>query len=429
MIQRLTAGMLLAVLTLAVSGAGAPKAAGPAGEQAGTTVWSAEEWVAALRLTPLPPLPPDPTNALADNLQTARLGHRLFFDARLSPHGVACATCHKPDLGFTDGLVVADTLAPVHRNTMTILNVGYYRWLTWDGARDSLWHQAVGPIESPKEMGASRLYVVRTVMQHYGDQLTRLASLPDGWQTLWPTLPAAGKPGEPVFDNLPPAHQEAVNRVFATILKTIAAYERHVVSAPAPFDRFVAGDRTALSVAAQRGFRHFLRLQCDTCHNTPLFSDDEFHNLGLPPNPEPDQGRATALPRLQHSLFRGTGPYADGPPVVRAEDYRVGQALLGSFRTPSLRGLIYTAPYGHNGSIATLEDWLDHYERVTTQPDDSFVGNLDPALPTVRISPQDKRELIAFLRSLSSRYASEWTREPTRPDGSKAALSSRQQEQ
>jgi cytochrome c peroxidase len=184
------------------------------------------------------------------------------------------------------------------------------------------------------------------------------------------------------------------------------------VSTPAPFDRYVAGEHTALSMAAQRGFQHFLRLECDTCHNTPLFSDDEFHNLGLPPVPGPDQGRAEGLQRLQQSLFRGTGPYADGPPVVRAEDYRLGQALVGTFRTPSLRELVATAPYGHNGAIATLEEWLEHYVRVTSLPSGSFVGQLDPALPTVQITPQEKQELIAFLQALSSDYASAWTQEP-----------------
>lgn len=374
-------------------------------------LWTAEEWAKARRFSPLPPLPASPTNALAENQQAARLGHQLFFDPRLSPNGVACASCHQPERGFTDGLSVANTLSPVHRNSMTILNVGYYRWLTWDGSRDSLWHQAIGPIESSKEMGSSRLYVVRTVMRHYAQGLKRLTTLPNGWDQLWPTLPEFGKPGDPAFDNLPQKHQESVNRVLVTILKAIAAYERKLVSAAAPFDRFVAGDRSALSVAAQRGFQHFLRLQCDTCHTTPLFSDDEFHNLGLPPVPEPDQGRAEGLPRLQRSQFRGSGPYADGAPVVRAEDYRFGKALVGSFRTPSLREVSSTAPYGHNGSLATLEAWLDHYVRVTSSPQD-FVGSLDPALFPVTITAQEKRELLSFLHSLSSDYSSEWTLKP-----------------
>ena len=376
------------------------------------TLWTAAEWAKARRFSPLTPPPPDPTNGLADSPQAARLGHRLFFDPRLSPQGVSCASCHQPERGFTDGLAVANTLAPLHRNTMTIVNVGHYRWLTWDGARDTLWHQAVGPIESPQEMGSSRVYVVRGVMRHYGDELAQLASLPAAWATLWPTLPESGMPGEPAFDHLPAAHQEAVNRVFTTILKAIAAYERQVVSTVAPFDRFVAGDAAALSVAAQRGFQHFLRFQCDTCHNTPLFSDDEFHNLGLPPVPESDQGRAQGLPRLQQSLFRGTGPYADGPPVVHPEDYRVGQALLGSFRTPSLREVADTAPYGHNGAIATLEEWLEHYERVTSLPAQAFVGTLDPALFPVTLTSQEKHELVAFLRSLSSPPTSKWLQKP-----------------
>ncbi len=379
---------------------------------AATGEWTAAEWATARRLSPLPPPPPDETNALADHEQAAELGHRLFFDPRLSPHGVSCATCHQPEQGMADGLPVGHTLAPVHRNTMTIVNVAYYRWLTWDGARDSLWHQAVGPIESPKEMGSSRLYAVRAVMQHYGQTLQQIVALPPGWASMWRQLPPAGQPGEAAFDRLPPAQQGAVNQVFAAILKCVAAYERKVVSVTAPFDRYVAGDAAALSLAARRGFQHFLRLACDTCHNTPLFSDDEFHNLGLPPVPEADQGRAAGLLRLQQSPFRGTGPYADGSPVVRAEDYRVGQALVGTFRTPSLREVAETAPYGHNGAVATLEDWLTHYVEVTTEPPANMVGRLAPSLAPTRINAQARADLVAFLKSLSSDYTSVWTRAP-----------------
>ncbi len=313
---------------------------------------------------------------------------------------------------MADGLVVANTLAPVHRNTMTIVNSAHYRWLTWDGSRDSLWHQALGPIESPEEMGSSRLHAVRMVMQHYGQALQQVAALPEGWETIWRALPPAGKPGEAAFDNLSPDRQTAVNRVFAAILKCIAAYERKIVSAEAPFDRYVAGDETAMTLPARRGFQHFLRFECDTCHNTPLFSDDEFHNLGLPPTPKADTGRATGLVRLQQSPFRGSGPYADGPPEFYAEDYRVGKALTGAFRTPSLREVAETGPYGHNGSVATLEDWLTHYVDVTTKPQVNTVGTLSPTLAPVRLTPQERAELIAFLQSLSSDYVSVWTRVP-----------------
>lgn len=377
-----------------------------------SSIWNEAEWKQARRLSPLPPPPPDPTNALADNLQAARLGHRLFFETRLSPRGIACATCHLPELGFTDGVPVSQIIAPLRRHTMTIFNAGHYRWLMWDGSRDSLWSQALGPMENAMEMASSRLHVVRTVMQLYGTELAQIATLPPDWAELWPTLPPAGQPGDVSFEALPQPHQEAVNRVFATIGKSIAAYERQVNSAAAPFDRFVAGEAQALSPAAQRGFQHFLRLQCNICHTTPLFSDDEFHNLGLSSPAAPDQGRAEGLAMLQHSPFRGTQRYADGEPVVRAEDYRTGAALIATFRTPGLRELKYTAPYGHNGAFATLDAWMEHYEDVVALPPERFLGALSPSLPTVKFTPEEQQELIEFLLSLSSELQTEWTQRP-----------------
>ncbi|MGE3537942.1 MAG: cytochrome-c peroxidase [Candidatus Tectimicrobiota bacterium] len=416
---RHTVGSLLVCGLICLQGAtlqGALPLSPAAAVSPATVVWTAEDWARARQFSPLPLPPPDPSNALSDNEQAARLGHRLFFEPRLSPHGISCATCHRPEQGFTDEQAVANTLKPLQRNTMTILNVGHYRWLTWDGARDSLWHQAAAPLEHAHEMASSRLYVIRIVMRYYGDALRQLGVLPPDWDSLWPSLPAAGQLGEAAFDNLPAAQQEAVNRVYVTILKCLAAYERQVVSAPAPFDRFIAGETAALSLAAQRGFQHFLRLECDTCHSTPLFSDDQFHNLGLPSGPVPDQGRAAGLARLKSSIWRGSGPYADGPPVVRAEAYPPGEALLGSFRTPSLRELATTGPYGHNGVFASLEAWLDHYVEVTTTPATERIGTLDPALLPLELTRQEKQELVAFMLSLSSPYASEWTQAPGLPE-------------
>src|SRR5262245_51163849 len=113
---------------------GLPQTPGASGPSATASLWTDREWAQARWFSSLLPLPADPTNTLADNLQAAHLGHRLFFDPRLSPRGVACATCHQPERGFTDGLAVANTLVSLQRNTMTILNVAYYQWLTWDGA-------------------------------------------------------------------------------------------------------------------------------------------------------------------------------------------------------------------------------------------------------------------------------------------------------
>lgn len=115
---------------------------------------------------------------------------------------------------------------------------------------------------------------------------------------------------------------------------------------------------------------------------------------------------------MKQSPFRGTGRFADAEPFIRPEDYRSGASLEGAFRTPSLRELDKTAPYGHNGSIVTLEEWLDHYVAVTNGEMTDFVGRLDDALPTLQPTDAERRELIAFLRSLNSDYSSESTRDP-----------------
>ncbi|MEL6906135.1 MAG: cytochrome-c peroxidase, partial [Planctomycetota bacterium] len=114
--------------------------------------------------SPLPPVPPDPTNRVADDPSAALLGQALFFDERLSANGrVSCATCHDPDRGFTDGRELAFGLAEGRRKTPTLWNAAHHRWLTWDGRADSLWMQALDPIEDPTEMGATRTDVARIV--------------------------------------------------------------------------------------------------------------------------------------------------------------------------------------------------------------------------------------------------------------------------
>jgi cytochrome c peroxidase len=139
----------------------------------------------------------------------------------------------------------------------------------------------------------------------------------------------------------------------------------------------------------------------------------------LPAGAEVDRGRVDGLAFLKKQIFRGTGPFSDGPPVVRAEDYQTGKALIGAFRTPSLRELKYTGPYGHNGAFATLEDTLDHYVRVTTKDAGPILGSLDPSLPEIQMTDGEKKDLVEFLLSLSSVYDSEWTRGPNSPKHTK----------
>jgi cytochrome c peroxidase len=250
------------------------------------------------------------------------------------------------------------------------------------------------------------------MMRHYKSELANLVKLPAGWDKLWPRLPDTGKPGDSQFDQLRDSDRDKINKVFASILKIIAAYERKIVSNLSPFDRFVAGESQVLSDSAQNGFRHFLRFGCDRCHNTPLFSDDDFHNLGLSSAAAPDTGRYDGLPVVKGSPFRGTGAYADGEPVIDVESYSTGTSLIGAFRTPSLRELKYTAPYGHNGSVKTLEDWMKHYVDVTTAKTHDFLGSLDPSLTRIEMTESENQELVEFLLSLSSDYQSSWTSIP-----------------
>jgi cytochrome c peroxidase len=115
---------------------------------------------------------------------------------------------------------------------------------------------------------------------------------------------------------------------------------------------------------------------------------------------------------VKSSRFRGTGPYADGTPVIDVESYSPGKTLIGTFRTPSLRELKYTAPYGHNGTVKTLEDWMKHYVDITTANNSNFIGSLDPSLSRIAMTKPERDELVEFLMSLSSDYRSSWTPMP-----------------
>ncbi len=189
------------------------------------------------------------------------------------------------------------------------------------GERFSLESGVGAPVESTEEMGSIRLHVIKTVMRHYGRDLRELTEVPEGWDALWPRLSDSGKPGDPGYDDLLPREKVAVNRVFSSILKIIAAYEMKIVSGKRSVRPLCGGrPHRAFRVSAQRGFQLFLSKGCEICHNTPLFSDDEFHNVGVPSGLFNDKGRYESLAKLKKAAFRGIGKYADGLPWIRPED-------------------------------------------------------------------------------------------------------------
>jgi len=207
-----------------------------------TAAWSPTEvdLLTSLWLGSLPPLPPDPSNAVADDLRAAALGHRLFFDARLSANNqISCATCHAPALIFTDGRSQALGTRPHRRNTMPLIGPAYSTWLLWDGHKDSLWAQAIDPIESPDEQGSTRLHALHLIGRNetyrtaYEEIFGPLPDLSDFNRFPDSGGPVDYPPYRANWERMDPADQAAATRVLANIGKAIAAYERLILPGPA----------------------------------------------------------------------------------------------------------------------------------------------------------------------------------------------------
>ena len=217
-------------------------------------------------------------------------------------------TCHQPARRFTDGLALGKGIAVLDRHVPSVVGMAYSPWQFWDGRADSLWAQALGPMEHPKEMGLARTELVRRAETHYGAELRRLFGS-------YPVLdnparfPPSAAPREDdeaarlAWEAMATEDRDLVNRSFAQLGKAIAAYERKLLPGPSPFDAYAAalaeGDeaaaKEALSPAAQEGLRLFIgKASCINCHNGPRLTNDEFHNIGLP-LPSGGRGGVAAL--------------------------------------------------------------------------------------------------------------------------------------
>jgi cytochrome c peroxidase len=372
------------------------------------------------RHSPVPRLPPDETNKVADDPAAARLGQALFFDARLSPGGrVSCASCHDPAKSWTDGRSLSVGAGRGSRNTLSLWNVGYNRWYFWDGRADSLWSQALKPMESPTEMGGSRLavaWLVGTDARLRAAYAALFGAPPDA---LARRLPRSGGPSSAdaaeraAWERLAAEDRAAVNQVFVDVGKAIAAFERRLVSRRAPFDVFVEGLRegdaakqAALSEAARRGARLFVgRGKCAVCHAGPLFTDGEFHDIGVPPNeavPLPDIGRLAGIQALLEDDLGAAGPWSDdrdGPRAGLVRYLAPRPEVAGQVKTPSLRNVALTAPYMHAGQLQTLRDVLHYYS--TLEGRRGLPAQQERILVPLQLSEQETADLVAFLESLT----------------------------
>ncbi len=267
----------------------------------------------------------------------------LFFDPRLSGSGrLSCATCHNPEFGWADGLPIAmgNEMLKLRRSTPAITDSAFEQFLMWDGRYHDLEDQAVVPLLAVGEMNGNIERVVALL-------------------------------------NAKPGYVQAFNQAYPnegitekTVGKALASFERTIVSNNSPFDRWVSGHENALSPSAKAGFLLFVgKAKCALCHQPPFFTDDGFHNIGLPIGTDPGRFLLVAVKVLQ-----------------------------GSFKTPILRNVARTAPYMHNGAYRTLEEVVDHYNRGGDSKD-----HLDPNITPLGLTPNEQRDLVQFLKSLTSK--------------------------
>jgi cytochrome c peroxidase len=286
------------------------------------------------------PFPPDN----APNAARIELGKILFFDPRLSGSGfLSCATCHNPGMGWSDGLPtgIGHEFKKLGRATPTVLNAVYQPLLMWDGRKPNLEAQALGPIESAAEMNMPL------------DELVKRLSAINGYSPLF----HKAYPGEGITKE--------------TVGKALASFERTIVSTDAPFDHWRKGSRKAMSESAVRGFELFQnKAACVKCHQGFNFSDNGFHNIGV----------------------RSLGDSEDEGRFA----HRKVKILKGAFKTPTLRDIELTAPYMHNGMYNTLEEVVDHYDRGGDTK-----TNLSPNMTPLGLSEQEKKDLVAFMKSLT----------------------------
>jgi cytochrome c peroxidase len=363
----------------------------------------------------LPPLPSDPSNAVADNPQAAQMGQKLFFDSRFSANGeVSCATCHKPELMFTDGLPRAKGVGKSARSSMTIIGTAYGPWLFWDGRSDSQWAQALAPLEDPAEHGGTRTQYIHIIDEdptYRAEYEVLFGSLPNfSDRSRFPDK--AGPFGDPddqtAWEEMAPADRETVTQVYVNLGKAIAAYERLIIPGPSRFDTYVkatlSGDeetrQAALTPDEVAGMRLFISENCIYCHNGPLFTDNNFYNIGVPNvNGLPlDYGRFKGLQAVLSNEFNCLGVYSDAGSDDCAKISSIktgGLELRGAFRVPTLRNIAETAPYEHAGQYATLREVLEHYNQAETGP----FGHTE-VLP-LNFSDRELGQLEAFLRTLS----------------------------
>ena len=383
------------------------------GTSSATPLWSADELkvLRSLWIGTLPPAPVNPSNQYADDPAAAALGRSLFSHTRLSANNrVSCATCHKPSHGFTDSSPTGRGVGVGTRRTMPIAQAVYSPWQFWDGRADSLWSQALGPVENPLEHGSTRTEVARALATRYRRPYERvfgpLPNLSDSQRFPMRASPIGDGPAKLAWAGMALADRHVINRVYANFGKSIEAFERSLRVRPTRFDGYVAGileapvRHTSLSSSEIAGLRLFIgKGQCVTCHNGPMFSNAGFANTGVPARrgSRLDTGRIDGARKAVADLFNCKGAYSDagGRNCDELEFMVLDQpSQVRAFKVPSLRGVGQRAPYMHSGQFASLTQVINHYDRAPK----ALRGTSE--LKPLHLTAHERRDLSAFLMTL-----------------------------
>src|SRR5437588_3168477 len=416
-----------------------------------TEAFSPQEWKVIKTLSPLPALPDDLTNKYRDSPAAALLGQKLFFEPRLSgpiqtgtpqqgqlgaigeAGKIACRHCHMPqskwlyDIRSNNVGTIPNATALgsqwMPRNVSSVVNTVFYvhpksgaHWRENDGFSDSEWFDAQSEPEGPQVQNGSRLQLAHVIFDHYRSDYNK--AFPE-----WPLdpvladvkrFPATGSAYTDTanWNSLGPSDKEIVNRILVNYGKAIEAYLRKLVSRNAPFDRFAAGDRNAISRDARLGLKLFIgKAGCIQCHNTPLFSDDDFHVIGLridtglsPHADATETGRAANQDLICGTKVAGgdfsvNGHFSEDPATTRNGNFCSQTVPPGLWRTKGLRQVAETAPYFHDGQMATLDDVINFYDRGGDL-EGTFLGGPKEIRP-LHLSSEEKRQLKEFLKTLT----------------------------
>ncbi len=402
MIPRATAVLATAALVSVVA-----HAAGSSGPRAHD---HALREALALSVESLEALSADPSNRWADDREAAALGHRLFFDTRLSANGrVSCASCHDPRMDFQDGVPLAKGVGTTDRRTMPIAATAYSPFLFWDGRKDSQWAQALGPLESAVEHGGSRAQYAHVVRAHYRSQYERVfGPMPDLGGVPSVAGPVSDPAASSAWQTMTQDQRDSVTEVFVNVGKAIAAYERQIQFGASRFDRFVSEWRKTgkrpngiLDQKELAGFALFQgKANCTQCHNGPLLTNNEFHNTGVPMRPgmPEDRGRIAAVAAVKADEFNCRSRWSDARSDQCQELDFLAPASASqqrAFKVPSLRNVAERAPYMHAGQFGTLSEVLSHYNRAPAAP------NGTTELKPLGLNSAELDQLEAFLRTLS----------------------------